>query len=68
MFGLGIGEAVIILFVVVLLFGGKKLPALGKALGQSITSFKTGLKGAEEQSKKPQEKNETSPKPEDKNS
>jgi sec-independent protein translocase protein TatA len=44
MFGLGIGEAVIILFVVVLLFGGKKLPALGKALGHSITSFKTGLK------------------------
>ena len=48
MFGLGIGEAVIILFVVVLLFGGKKLPALGKALGQSITSFKSGLKGPDQ--------------------
>jgi sec-independent protein translocase protein TatA len=48
MFGLGIGEAVIILFVVVLLFGGKKLPALGKALGKSISSFKSGLKGADQ--------------------
>jgi sec-independent protein translocase protein TatA len=58
MFGLGIGEVVIILFVGVLLFGGKKLPALGKALGQSINSFKSGLKGADEPSDQSSNKKE----------
>ena len=44
MFGLGMGEGFIILAIVVLLFGGKKLPALGKSLGRSINEFKAGLK------------------------
>ena len=44
MFGLGMGEGLIILAVVVLLFGGKKLPQLGSAMGKSLTNFKTGLK------------------------
>jgi sec-independent protein translocase protein TatA len=44
MFGLGMGELVIILVVVLLLFGAKKLPQLGKALGSSINNFKDGLK------------------------
>jgi sec-independent protein translocase protein TatA len=43
MFGLGMGEGLIILSVVVLLFGGKKLPQLGAALGKSIKNFKSGL-------------------------
>lgn len=44
MFGLGMGELVILLVVVLLLFGGKKLPQLGRALGTSINQFKDGLK------------------------
>ena len=44
MFGLGMGELVILLVVVLLLFGGKKLPQLGRALGSSINQFKDGLK------------------------
>lgn len=44
MFGLGMGELVILLAVVLLLFGGKKLPQLGRALGASINNFKDGLK------------------------
>ena len=44
MFGLGMGEIVIVLVVVLLLFGGKKLPQLGSALGQAMTNFKKGLK------------------------
>lgn len=44
MFGLGMGEAVIILVVVVLLFGGKKLPELGSSMGKALTNFKQGMK------------------------
>lgn len=40
---LGIPEMALILGVVVLLFGGKKLPGLGQALGEGIRNFKKGL-------------------------
>lgn len=40
----GVSEGLIILAIVILLFGGKKLPELAKALGQSLNSFKKGLK------------------------
>lgn len=43
MFGLGTTELVIVAFVVVLLFGGKKLPQLGRSMGNAITNFKKGL-------------------------
>ncbi len=48
MFGLGIGEGLILLAIVVLLFGGKKLPQLGKSMGQALQNFKTGLKEGSE--------------------
>jgi len=47
MFGLGMGEGLIIFAVVVLLFGGKKLPQLGSAMGKAITNFKSGLSDQE---------------------
>ena len=40
---LGFGEIVIGVVLLLLFFGGKRLPALGKSLGQSITNFKKGL-------------------------
>ena len=40
MFGLGTGEILIILFIVLLLFGAKKLPELAKGLGKGIKEFK----------------------------
>ncbi len=43
MFGLGTTELVVIAFVIVLLFGGKKLPQLGRSMGSAITNFKKGL-------------------------
>ena len=39
----GITELIIILAIVFLLFGAKRLPDLAKGLGQSITNFKSGL-------------------------
>ena len=46
MFGsLGIWEILLIVVVIALLFGGKKLPELGKGLGQGIKNFKNAVKG-----------------------
>ena len=47
MFGLSLGH-LIILAVVVLLFGSKRLPELGSALGKGMHAFKKGLNGEED--------------------
>ncbi|MCM2322615.1 MAG: twin-arginine translocase TatA/TatE family subunit [Oligoflexia bacterium] len=44
MFGLSLGH-LIILLVVILLFGSKRLPELGHALGRGLGAFKRGLEG-----------------------
>ncbi len=41
-------ELILILAVVLLLFGSKKLPELARGLGKSITNFKSGLKEEEQ--------------------
>ena len=43
MFGLGIQEILIIAFIILLLFGGKKIPELMKGLGKGVKSFKEGM-------------------------
>lgn len=40
---LGTGEIIIIVFVVLLLFGGRKIPELMKGLGKGVRSFKQGM-------------------------
>ena len=40
MFGLGVGEAVAILLVILVLFGGRKLPEIGTGLGLGIKNFR----------------------------
>ena len=47
--GLGVPELAIIAVVVIFLFGAKKLPALGGAVGQSIKNFKKGIRDGEKQ-------------------
>ena len=60
-FGLGGTELIVILVIILLLFGGAKLPALAKGLGQSVKEFKKAAKeGAEDDDEK---KSDTSPKP-----
>ena len=46
----GMTELVVIFAVVFLLFGAKKLPQLGSAIGESIRNFKSGI-GSDEQKK-----------------
>ena len=41
--GLGPTELVIILVILLILFGGSRLPSLAKGLGESIRSFKAGV-------------------------
>lgn len=45
---LGTGEVVIIAIVVLLLFGGKKIPELMKGIGKGVKNFKDGVKGLED--------------------
>lgn len=44
----GAGEIIILALIVLLLFGGKKIPELMKGIGKGVKSFKDGVKGIEE--------------------
>ena len=52
MFGLGTGELLIILVIVLVIFGAGKLPSVGKSLGEGIRGFKEGMKDKDETAKK----------------
>jgi sec-independent protein translocase protein TatA len=45
---LGATEIIIIAIMVLLLFGGKKIPELMKGLGKGVKNFKEGIKGIED--------------------
>ena len=49
---LGMGEVLVILFVIVLLFGAKRLPELARTLGRSLSEFRNAVNSATNDIKK----------------
>ena len=45
----GAGELIVIALILLLLFGGKKIPELMKGIGKGVKSFKDGVKGIEDE-------------------
>ncbi len=45
---LGIPEIIIILLVIMLIFGARRLPEIGSSLGKSIRTFKSAVTGEDE--------------------
>jgi sec-independent protein translocase protein TatA len=56
-FGLGPGEIILLLVVILIVFGAGRLPQIGTSLGKGLKNFKKGLKGEDE------DKDEGKPKP-----
>ena len=56
MFGIGFQEIIVIALIVLLLFGGKKIPELMKGLGKGVRSFKDGMNAKDEASETVEEK------------
>ena len=66
MFGLGMWELLLILIVVLLLFGGSKLPELGRGLGKAIKDFKRSSSENEEIEVRPRQSDPSRQTPPDK--
>jgi sec-independent protein translocase protein TatA len=60
MFGIGTVELVLILVIVLLIFGGKKLPELSEGLGRAIRNIRKGFTDDEETSKEKKNKGKSS--------
>lgn len=54
--GLGMQEVLFIALIILLFFGGKKIPELMKGLGKGVKSFKDGMNGIEDEPKDKEDK------------
>jgi sec-independent protein translocase protein TatA len=61
MFGLGLPELGIVAVVAILIFGPKKIPELGNALGKTLRSFKEGVGQADDESTEKEKDKEEEP-------
>ena len=52
MLGLGVPELLIIAVIVLFLFGGRRLPEMGKGIGEGIKNFKKSIKSDETEKEK----------------
>ncbi len=59
----GTFELILILAVVVLIFGGRKLPEIGAALGKGINNFRKSVQGKDEIDVTPSDQKDDEPKP-----
>ena len=60
--GIGTQEFLFLALIILLLFGGKKIPELMKGIGKGVRSFKEGMNEVEDNLKEPdQKKEETTP-------
>jgi sec-independent protein translocase protein TatA len=66
MFGLGVTELVIILVIVVVLFGARRLPEIGKGVGEAIRNFRKSTTEPPEIDVTPDKKSEKSEESKDK--
>jgi TatA/E family protein of Tat protein translocase len=48
MFGLSTGELILIVFILLLLFGSKKIPDLAKSIGEAFHHLKKGVEGEDD--------------------
>lgn len=53
---LGWGELVVILLIVLLLFGARRLPGVGRSIGEAIREFQQALRGDSKKDSQPKEK------------
>ena len=56
---IGTTEIILIALVVLLIFGGKKIPELMKGIGKGVRSFKDGVNGVEDEKDKLSQKEDT---------
>lgn len=56
MMGIGMQELLIVLAIVLVLFGGSRIPSIARSLGKSITEFKRGVQGIDDESGDEKEK------------
>ena len=67
LWGIGTPELLILFAIILLVFGGRKLPGLARSIGSGINEFKRGLSGEKSEEDKPEgylaKENETESKP-----
>lgn len=58
-FNIGTGEVIILIFLVLLLFGGKKIPELMRGIGKGVRSFRQGMNDISTEINTPADKDTT---------